>query len=89
MRTGERQVVSRRLQFVELTEDWEARVAGYAPYLDYRPLEDDEQGLVAKPDRVEEWLDRGVEQAGLDYAIGEAVPEHSPTSAKTRCDASS
>ena len=75
VRPGERQVVSRRLQFVELTEDWEARVAGYAPYLDYRPLEPEEQELVAA--LIEsEWLDRGVEKAGLDYAIGEAVPEH-------------
>ena len=32
------QVVSKRLQFVELTEDWAPRIAGYAPYLDYRPL---------------------------------------------------
>jgi SNF2 family DNA or RNA helicase len=75
IRTGERQVVSRRLQFVELTEDWEARVAGYAPYLDYRPLGEDEQALVAALIQSE-WLDRGVEKAGLDYAIGEAVPEH-------------
>jgi SNF2 family DNA or RNA helicase len=75
VRTGERQVVSRRLQFVELTDDWEARVAGYAPYLDYRPLEEDEQELVSALIQSE-WLDRGVEKAGLDYAIGEAVPEH-------------
>jgi SNF2 family DNA or RNA helicase len=75
IRSGERQVVSRRLQFVELTEDGEARVAGYAPYLDYRPLESDEQELVAAL-IGSEWLDRGVEKAGLDYAISEAVPEH-------------
>lgn len=75
VRSGERQVVSRRLQFVELTEDWEAHLAGYAPYLDYRPMTEDETGLIAQ--LVEsEWLDRGVERAGLDYAIAEAVPEH-------------
>jgi hypothetical protein len=75
LRNGERQVVSRRLQFVELTQDWEARLAGYAPYLDYRAVEVDERELV---DRfIEgEWLDRRVEQAGLDYAITQAVPEH-------------
>jgi hypothetical protein len=75
IKPGERQVVSRRLQFVELTEDREARLAGYAPYLDYRPLRDGEQELVAA--LIEsDWLDRGVERAGLDYAIEEAVPEH-------------
>ena len=39
---GQRQVVSKRLQFVELTQDWEPRLAGYAPYLDYRPIEPEE-----------------------------------------------
>ena len=39
---GQRQIVSKRLQFVELTQDWEPRIAGYAPYLDYRPIEPDE-----------------------------------------------
>jgi SNF2 family DNA or RNA helicase len=72
---GQRQVVSKRLQFVELTQDWEARVAGYAPYLDYRPIESHELALV-QPLIEAEWLDRGVEKAGLDYAIAVAVPEH-------------
>jgi superfamily II DNA or RNA helicase len=75
MPDGHRQVVSKRLQFVELTEDWEARVAGYAPYLDYRPISPEELALVDSLIRGE-WLDRGVEKAGLDYAIGYAVPEH-------------
>src|SRR4029078_4150515 len=47
IRTGERQGISRRPRVVVLTEEWEARLAGYAPYLDYRPLEEDELGLVA------------------------------------------
>jgi hypothetical protein len=72
---GQRQLVSKRLQFVELTQDWEARVAGYAPYLDYRPIESHELDLVL-PLIEAEWLDRGVEKAGLDYAIQVAVPEH-------------
>jgi len=75
LRDGHRQVVSRRLQFVELTRDWEPHLAGYAPYLDYRPIEPDELRLVA-PFLEEEWLTRGVEEAGIDYAIRYAVPEH-------------
>ena len=72
---GQRQVVSKRLQFVELTQDWEPQIAGYAPYLDYRPIAPDELQLVEK--LVEdEWLTRGVETAGTDYAITHAVPEH-------------
>jgi SNF2 family DNA or RNA helicase len=72
---GQRQVVSKRLQFVELTQDWEPRIAGYAPYLDYRPISPDELELVEKLVE-EEWLTRGVETAGTDYAITHAVPEH-------------
>ena len=72
---GQRQVVSKRLQFVELTQDWEPRIAGYAPYLDYRPIEPDELELVRELVE-EEWLARGVEKAGIDYAITHAVPEH-------------
>jgi superfamily II DNA or RNA helicase len=72
---GQRQVVSRRLQFVELTQDWEPRLAGYAPYLDYRPIEVDELALV-RGLIEQEWLTRGVEEAGRDYAITHAVPEH-------------
>jgi SNF2 family DNA or RNA helicase len=72
---GQRQVVSKRLQFVELTQDWEPRIAGYAPYLDYRPIQPDELHLV-RAIVEEEWLASGVEKAGIDYAITHAVPEH-------------
>jgi superfamily II DNA or RNA helicase len=75
LQDGQRQVVSKRLQFVELTQDWEPRLAGYAPYLDYRPLADEERELVQRLVE-EEWLDRGVEAAGKEYAITHAVPEH-------------
>jgi SNF2 family DNA or RNA helicase len=72
---GQRQIVSKRLQFVELTQDWEPRLAGYAPYLDYRPIELDELETVRS--LIEEaWLNRGIEKAGIDYAITHAVPEH-------------
>lgn len=72
---GQRQLVSKRLQFVELTQDWEPRIAGYAPYLDYRPIEPDELQAVHRLIE-EEWLTLGVEKAGTDYAIVHAVPDH-------------
>jgi SNF2 family DNA or RNA helicase len=72
---GKRQVVSKRLQFVELTQDWEPRIAGYAPYLDYRPLEPCELELV-QPLIEADWLTSEVEEAGRDYAITHAVPQH-------------
>src|SRR5205807_2717356 len=45
-RSGNRRVVSRQMQFVELDAAGTAHMAGYAPYLDYRPLSDNEHTLV-------------------------------------------
>ena len=45
-RTGKRRVVSKRMQFVELTAAGIARSAGPAPYLDYRPATDSELALL-------------------------------------------
>jgi superfamily II DNA/RNA helicase len=71
---GSRRVVSRRIQFVELTEAGGKRPVGYAPYLDYRELRGDESSLV-RDLAGQAWL-REVESNALDYAIQEAVPEH-------------
>ncbi len=72
---GGRRVVSRRFEFVELFLDGTARVAGYAPYLDYRPATEAERallgGLVDEP-----WLAADVDRLGLDHAIEVAVPAH-------------
>jgi len=73
--SGQRQVVSKRLQFVEIQESGDAELAGYAPYLDYRPIEPEERALIAELLDAD-WLSSGLEQAGLEYAISEAVPEH-------------
>ena len=40
---GSRRVVSRQMQFAEMDESGEVRSGGYAPYLDYRPLEEGER----------------------------------------------
>ena len=41
--TGKRRVISRRMQFVELDGQGTMHAAGYAPFLDYRPLTEEEQ----------------------------------------------
>jgi len=74
-RNGNRRVVSRRLQFIEVLENGTVRPAGCAPYLDYRELEAGEEALI-RPLLDEEWLTRDVEQIGLNHAIQEVVPEH-------------
>ncbi len=72
---GRPRIVSRQLQFVELDEQGKSRPAGYAPFLDYRPLEEAEQTLV-EPLRALPWLKRDLEEQAHVYAITELVPRH-------------
>ncbi|MCA1840752.1 MAG: helicase-related protein [Actinomycetota bacterium] len=72
---GRAQVVSKRLQFVEQAANGDPLVANHAPYLDYRPLSDEETALRSKIlesyGHTEE-----VEDSALSFAIERAVPEH-------------
>ncbi|NOK58909.1 MAG: macromolecule metabolism [Chloroflexi bacterium AL-W] len=72
----QRRPVSRQVQFVELDAQGTPQLAGYAPYLDYRPPDEAEQALL-KP-VVEEWLqqDFDLEQTALNYAIEQLAPAH-------------
>jgi len=74
-RSGKRRVVSRQLQFVEVDKEGSARVAGYAPYLDYRPLDASEQGLMAKMEELP-WIRDELESQVLLYAAEHLVPQH-------------
>lgn len=76
-RTGDRRIVSKRLLFVEIGEDGVARHLNYAPYLDYRPLRDDEPTASAILDRDEAaWIGKELEARTAGYAIEKVVPEH-------------
>ena len=74
-RDGKRWVVSRQMQFVEIDSDKTVRHPGYAPYLDYRPITDEEHSLVA-PSLEAEWLSGGLESQIIDYAVECLIPEH-------------
>jgi hypothetical protein len=76
-RTGERRVVSRRMLYVELDPEGNARDAAYAPYLDYRPLREDEPGaeeILSRPECA--WITRDLEKKAVEYAVTRVVPEH-------------
>ena len=76
-RTGERRVISKRMLYVELDADGTARHLHYAPYLDYRPLAEDEPGvdaILARPECA--WITRELEQKAQGYAVAHVVPEH-------------
>lgn len=73
--TGQRRIVSRRMHFVEIDEAGNVRSAGYAPYLDYRPITPDERTQV-DPVLNAGWLGSDLEGKAMNYAITRLVPPH-------------
>jgi hypothetical protein len=74
-KAGNRRVMSRQMQFVEVDIDGHTEAAGYAPHLDYRPPTAEEQALVV-PLADAKWLKQELEAKVLDYAVTHLVPEH-------------
>jgi SNF2 family DNA or RNA helicase len=76
-RNGDRRVVSKRLLFVEIDAAGTTRHLNYAPYLDYRPLKEDEPGaadILARPECS--WISRNLEDKAREHAIARVVSEH-------------
>ncbi len=74
-RAGNRRIVSKRLQFVEVDQQGNTTNAGPAPYLDYRPPTDAEAAAlqtVPSPD----WLRDSLESQAMEYAAIHLVPQH-------------
>jgi hypothetical protein len=75
--SGENRTISRRLLYVERDAEGRTRHLHYAPYLDYRPLKEDEPSVAALLARPEcSWITREIEAQAQSYAIGSIVPEH-------------
>ncbi len=85
-RTGNRRVVSKQMQFVEIDNQGNTTTAGYAPYLNYRPLVDEELTLADNRLKAEPqpagvpplggWLRGELESRVLAYAAENLVPSH-------------
>ena len=76
-RAGSRRVISKRMLYVELDAAGNTRHMEYAPYLDYRPLAENEPGheaLLARPECT--WIGAELEQTAQRYAVANVVPEH-------------
>lgn len=69
--TGQRREISRQLHFVEIDAQGHVANAGYAPFLDYRPLRAEEQTLVPALTNM-----RNPEPQARTYAIEQLVPRH-------------
>ncbi len=74
-RNGRPRVISQRLQFVYLDRNGSAMDGGAAPYLDCRPVKEDEKQQI-EPLLHEDWLAGNIEDAVRSYAITELVPHH-------------
>ena len=72
---GNRHVVSRQMQFIEINKDKTVSTPGYAPYLDYRPIDKDERSAI-EPVLQEKWLNADLESEVQDYAVEYLVPKH-------------
>ena len=73
---GNKRIISKNVHFVELKEDGTAMNAGYAPYLDYRALTEEEYAAVRNYVDTQSWLTHGVEERAQQYAISQIIPEH-------------
>lgn len=82
---GQNLLVSKKLQFVEVNQNGQTSTAGYAPYLDYRPLEESE---LSKGKAVAETLQmrRDLETKAKTHAAQSLAKEHYEEIKKIRED---
>ncbi len=74
-RAGNRRVVSKRLQFVEVDQAGNSVNAGPAPYLDYRPPTEVEAAKLASQP-MPDWLRADLEAKAMEHAAIHLVPDH-------------
>ncbi len=74
-RQGQQQLISNRLQFLEIDKSNNVIIAGSAPYLDYRPLTEKERGITSSL-VSEEWLTQDWDQIVIKHAMQTLVPQH-------------
>jgi superfamily II DNA or RNA helicase len=74
-RAGNRRIVSKRLQFVEVDQAGNAATAGPAPYLDYRPPTEAEAAMLASQP-LPDWLRADLEAKATEHAAIHLVPQH-------------
>ena len=75
IRSGDGQVLSKRLQFVRVNPDGSTAFAGWAPHLDLEPLASSERVLI-KDQLDADWLKANHEQRAVALAATTLVPAH-------------
>ena len=64
------------MQFVEINSNGDVSNPGYAPYLDYRPLRENEHSRIAASLLEAQRLHEGLESEIITYAVEHLIPEH-------------
>jgi SNF2 family DNA or RNA helicase len=83
MEHGDRTVVSRRFQFVEITSDGDLIDPGAEPYLNYAPIDDDDMVLLSVLDTS--WADDGIDETARTWATTTmATPHYAEVSSVVR-----
>lgn len=75
VKSGNSQVLSKRLQFVRVKPDGSAVFAGWAPHLDLEPLSAADKNLLTDTLKAP-WIRADQEQRALALAAATLVPEH-------------
>ncbi|MCL5961060.1 MAG: DUF3883 domain-containing protein [Chloroflexi bacterium] len=75
IKSGDGQVLSKRLQFVRVAPDGSSTFAGWAPHLDLHPLAPADRALL-KDVLTAPWICADQEQRALALAAATLVPEH-------------
>lgn len=73
--SGNRRVVSRRFQYVEIDRHGNARDPGNEPYLDYAPLSEDQQHLL-EGNLDLDWVDHAAEDTARAWGIDNLAGPH-------------
>ena len=75
-RTAQHSIISREVHFVEIDNAGDVHEAGTAPYLDYRPADEDEKAQIASM-LEQDWLKgEQLEKRATNYAIEYLIPRH-------------
>jgi hypothetical protein len=74
-RAGNRRIVSKRMQFIEVDADGKTTSAGPAPYLDYRPPTAEESAAIQQL-QSPDCMRKDLETRAMEHAAIHLVPEH-------------
>lgn len=84
---SDRRTISEKMLYVEIDAENAPRHLQYAPYLDYRPLTEEDPTVSEILERPEcSWINRNLEKQAQGYAIENVAPDHLDEIKKARLE---